>query len=70
MVDFTRRMPDSEEKIYRVKAENGSFRVLDEADRVIMVCGDQGSANEYAVVLNNAYRKGFKAGYREGKRVS
>jgi len=63
-------MPDSEEKIYQVKAENGSFRVLDEADRVIMVCRDEGSANEYAVVLNNAYRKGFKAGYREGKRNS
>ena len=63
-------MPDSEEAIYRVKAENGSFRVLDEADRVIMVCRDEGSANEYAVVLNNAYRKGFKAGYREGKRNS
>ncbi len=60
-------MPDSDGKIYRVKAEQGSFQVLDETDRVVMTCHDEGSANEYAVVLNSAYRKGFKAGYREGK---
>ena len=60
-------MADQDDKIYRVKAENGKFHVLDESDRVVMVCRDEGSANEYAVLLNGAYRKGFKAGYREAK---
>jgi hypothetical protein len=60
-------MADSDDKAYRVEREEDSFRVLDESDRVVMVCRDEGSANEYAVLLNSAYRKGFKVGFREGR---
>ena len=61
-------MSESEEQPYGVDQQDGRFRVLDESGRVIMVCGDDSSAIHYAVLLNEAYRRGYKAGYRTGKK--
>lgn len=33
-----------------------------------MVCGDESSATHYAVLLNEAYQRGSKAGYRKAKK--
>jgi flagellar biosynthesis/type III secretory pathway protein FliH len=61
-------MANDDEPIYCVQSEAGKFQVLDASEKVVMVCHDEGSARHYAVLLNEAYQKGFKAGYREGKK--
>ena len=61
-------MTDSEEQPYGVDRHDGQFRVLDVSGRVIMVCGDESSATHYAVLLNEAYQRGSKAGYRKAKK--
>jgi hypothetical protein len=43
--------------------------VIDEQGHVVMVCGDAGNADQYAVLMNQAYQRGFRAGIRKaGKR--
>jgi hypothetical protein len=61
-------MPDVEPEPYRVNAREGRFEVLDRSNRVMMVCHDEGSATNYADLLNQAYRQGYKSGYREAKK--
>ena len=34
-----------------------------------VVCRDEGSARQYAVMLNEAWRLGYKAGFREGRQA-
>jgi hypothetical protein len=53
-----------ETESYRVAAKEGRWQVLDESGRVIVVCRDENSATDYAVLLNDAYRRGYKAGFR------
>lgn len=60
-------MSDPENEPYRADHEDGRFRVLDGTGRVVLVCGDGNSATQYAVLLNEAYRRGYKAGYRTAK---
>ena len=60
-------MLDNEKEPYRVDSREGRFEVVNEPGRVVMVCNEQGSATEYAVLLNEAYRQGYKAGYRDAK---
>ena len=61
------RMPDPDEPVYRTEAEKDRFAVKDDANRVIVVCRDKGSADQYAALLNEAFRKGFKAGCRQAR---
>ncbi len=61
-------MPDDELAPYRVNAREGCFEVVDGSGRVLMVCRDAPSAENYAVLLNDAFRQGHKAGYRDAKR--
>ena len=60
-------MLDNEKEPYRVDSREGQFEVVNEPGRVVMVCSEQGSATEYALLLNEAYRQGYKAGYRHAK---
>ena len=60
-------MQDGDQKPYVAEAEAGRFVVRNLAGRTVMVCRDQGSAVEYAVLLNEAYRQGYQAGYRRAK---
>ena len=60
---------DPAELPFRPQSEQGRFRVVDESGRIILECGDRASAEQYAALLNEAYRRGFKAGYRAAKRA-
>ena len=55
---------------YQVQSDANRFLVLDDAGRTILACGDAPSAAGYVVLLNEAYRRGYKAGYRHAKKPS
>ena len=58
--------PD-ENEAYRVEAAHGVFQIVDAAGEVILACGDEANAGQYAALLNQAYRRGYKAGYRKAR---
>jgi hypothetical protein len=58
--------PDENEP-YRVEAAQGVFQIVDAAGEVILACGEEANAGQYAVLLNQAYRRGYKAGYRKAR---
>ena len=59
----------TEDKIaYQPQSRNGVWEVQDETGRVVMACRDERSATDYAVLLNEAYRRGYKVGYRDSKK--
>ncbi len=60
-------MPGEDEKPYEHRERNGRFEVVDASGRVVVVCRDQASAVDYAVLLSEAYRRGHKAGYRQAR---
>ena len=65
------RMIDPDEKEpYRIEPESGRFKVMDWEDGVVLVCGDEPSAGQYAALMNQAYRRGFKAGIRKARNSS
>jgi hypothetical protein len=55
---------------YSVVADGGQFCLRDESERVAVVCRDEANAANYAVLLNEAYRRGYRAGYRDGREAS
>ena len=61
-------MPEETEKQFDVRQQSRRFEVIDSSAKVIMACQDEGSATHYAVLLNEAYQQGYKAGYRDGRR--
>ena len=58
--------PDETEP-YTVAAEPPQFKVLEWEGNVILICTDANSAEQYAVLLRKAFRRGFKAGRRSAK---
>jgi hypothetical protein len=52
---------------YRVQPAHGSFQVVDAAGEVILACSDDANAGQYAALLSQAYRRGYKAGYRTAR---
>ena len=58
-------MEDNDQPAYRVQPDAGRFCVIDGQGRIVMVCGDAGNADQYAVLMNQAYQRGFKAGVRK-----
>jgi hypothetical protein len=58
--------PDDNEP-YRVEAADDLFKVVDAAGEVILSCGDEANAGQYAALLNQGYRRGYKAGYRKAR---
>ena len=56
--------------LYRVNERDGKFEVLNVSGSVVLVCEDDASATNYAVLLSEAYQRGYKAGYREGKKLA
>ena len=62
-------MDDTGHDLYRVVARDGKFEVLNDSESVVLVCADQASATNYAVLLSEAFRRGYKVGYREGKKA-
>ena len=61
--------PDEEEPYHVAPDDKGAqYQVLDWEGGVVMVCGDEHSAGHYAALLNAAFRRGFKAGFRQARR--
>ena len=61
-------MTEDADKPYQAKSVSGRGQVLDDSGRVVLTCGDEASAADYVVLLNEAYRRGYKAGYRDAKK--
>lgn len=55
--------------LHRVNERDGKFEVLNTSGNVVLVCGDEASATNYAVLLSEAYQRGYKVGYRDGKKL-
>ena len=60
-------MADANEAPYHVRPHGNQFQVLDASDRVVMVSNHEASATQYSVLLNEAYTRGYKAGYRAAR---
>jgi len=56
------------ESPYRVQSSEGHIRVVDESGRVVLNCGDLANAEQYVALLNQAFQRGFKAGFRAARR--
>lgn len=57
-----------DEKGFAVEERDDTWVVIDIEGNVFLDCGGQGNAEHYAGILNQAYRRGYKAGYRAAKR--
>jgi hypothetical protein len=58
-------MSTDPEKPYSIEAADGRVEVRAASGRVIMACADQASAAHYASLLNEAFRSGYKSGFRD-----
>ena len=61
---------DDIEPPYRAESNESRARVVDESERVVLECGNLANAEHYVALLNQAYQRGFKAGFRAAKRGS
>lgn len=57
-----------DERPYEVRAEDDVYAVVDQNGREILRCRDKNSAAHYVVLLTEAFRRGYKLGYRAAKR--
>ena len=58
---------DDRDVVYSVRERDGRFEVCAASGRVIMVCHEDRSAAHYVSLLNEAFRAGYKKGYRAGR---
>jgi hypothetical protein len=56
---------DDQQLAYTVQERDTRFEVSAESGRVVLVYADEGSADHYAALLNEAHRAGYKSGYRD-----
>jgi len=63
-------MEESAPHLHRVNERDGKFEVLNDSGSIVLVCGDKASAINYAVLLSEAFQRGYKAGYHDGKRLA
>jgi len=52
---------------YHVNERDGRFEVANDSGDVILVCRDEPSAANYVMLLNEAFQRGYKTGYRDVK---
>ena len=52
---------------YQVQSADKLFQVVDEFGRVVLNSGDRANAEQYVALLNQAFQRGYKAGYRAAK---
>ena len=63
-------MFDPDETVpYTVHVEANQFTVMDWEGNVAMVCGDAQSAEQYAVMMSQAFRRGYKVGFRTARKI-
>ncbi|MBN1672997.1 MAG: hypothetical protein JXR37_18270 [Kiritimatiellae bacterium] len=60
---------DPDERPFKAEGENGAYRVTDGRGETVLRCSGAENAQQYAALLNRAYRAGYKAGYRAAKRA-
>ena len=65
---YNGRMGDAEDDCYKVISKGENFEVVNSNGRAVMICRDEASAKNYAVLLNEAYREGEKAGRRQSRK--
>jgi hypothetical protein len=58
---------EASEARYHVESREGKFDVRSDSGRVVVTCRDRPNAEEYAALLNEAWKRGYKAGYRAGR---
>jgi hypothetical protein len=61
---------DDSEPPYQVRSAESLFQIADESGRVVLNSGDRANAEQYAALLNQAFKRGYKAGFRAAKRGS
>ena len=59
--------PD-EQPPFRVEPDGDRFKVVDEEGRVVVNSTTLASAEQYAALLGEAYRRGYKAGFRKAQK--
>ncbi len=61
-------MSDPDEKpMYTVEPDENQFAVVDEDGSVQVMCREAANAEQYAVLMNAAFRRGYKAGVRSSR---
>lgn len=61
-------MGPAEDNYYQVILKGKNFEVINSKGRALMICRDEASAQNYAVLLNEAYREGEKAAKRQARK--
>lgn len=58
-----------EQEPYRVLPKDSTYCVVDDNDRTVLTCRDEPSAGHYVALLTQAFRRGYKVGFREARRT-
>lgn len=58
---------EDEPRRYQVQEKAGWYDVVDGAGAVVCSCGSQANAQQYVALLTQAYRRGYRLGYRQAK---
>jgi len=53
---------------YWVDSKDGKSKVLDDEGNVVLVCANSANAEHYAALMNQSYRRGYKAGIRSTRK--
>jgi hypothetical protein len=69
-INILRMIDPDDQEPYRIEPDGGRFKVVDWEGAVVLICGDEPSAGQYAALMNQAYRRGFKAGIRKARKPS
>jgi hypothetical protein len=62
-------MKNPQAPLYHVNERDGNFEVVSDSGKVVLTCRDEASATNYVILLTEAYQRGYKAGYREAKKL-
>ena len=60
--------PNDQESLYHVEPLGDRFSVVDDTGQAVVTSTNAANAEQYAVLLNQAYRRGYKAGARHARR--
>lgn len=53
---------------YEVEERDGRYEIRTPSGRAVLVCHDAQSAQHQAALLNEAYRAGYKRGFKDGRK--
>jgi hypothetical protein len=60
--------PD-EPPAFRVEASGDTFRIVNREGKTVLSLATLANAEQYAAMLNEAYGRGYKAGFRKAQRT-